>query len=268
MENDMDDERRDAEQAGKEQDVWRQLETVLDPELDEPITDLRFVDRVDVVENDVKVSFRLPTYWCAPNFAFLMTSDIREHVSRLAWVARVEVALIDHCTSDQISEGVTHGQSFEQVFGAEAAGNLDELRSTFRRKAFKARQERLLRQLKTWGWSVEAIVRLTVSELSLIVSADGEYERLRLRYLEIRSDVGLHGAGDSLAFTTVDGGAISVEVFETYLRGLRTCRLNMEINTHFCRSLLAVRYGVTSNGDDNSPARESMSSETPATVGS
>ena len=52
----------------------------MDPELDEPVTDMGFVEAVSVTgraAGAVQVSFRLPTYWCSPNFAFLMADDIK-----------------------------------------------------------------------------------------------------------------------------------------------------------------------------------------------
>ena len=56
--------------------VLEALGTVIDPELDEPITSLGFVASLAVsAGGDVDVQLRLPTPQCAPNFAFLMVSD-------------------------------------------------------------------------------------------------------------------------------------------------------------------------------------------------
>jgi hypothetical protein len=56
--------------------VLRALDDVRDPELDEPLTSLGFVATCTVSEQgDAKVRLRLPTYFCAPNFAFLMVAD-------------------------------------------------------------------------------------------------------------------------------------------------------------------------------------------------
>ena len=54
------------------------LSGVRDPELDEPITDLQFVSSLDIEDGAVSVNLRLPTYYCAPNFAYLMVADARE----------------------------------------------------------------------------------------------------------------------------------------------------------------------------------------------
>ena len=65
--------------------VLEALGTVYDPELDEPITSLRFVSSCDVsAGGDVEVRLRLPTPQCAPNFAYLMVADARDAVRRLA----------------------------------------------------------------------------------------------------------------------------------------------------------------------------------------
>ena len=65
----------------READVRRALARVDDPELDEPVTDLRFIERVEIdAAGAVSIGFRLPTYWCAANFAFLMADDMRREV--------------------------------------------------------------------------------------------------------------------------------------------------------------------------------------------
>ena len=52
-----------------EEQVYAAIADVLDPELDEPLVKLGFIDQVQVTGPDVTVVFKLPTYWCAPNFA-------------------------------------------------------------------------------------------------------------------------------------------------------------------------------------------------------
>ena len=58
------------------------LAGVYDPELDEPITSLRFVSACEVSGRwGCAGALRLPTPQCAPNFAFLMAADARRAVS-------------------------------------------------------------------------------------------------------------------------------------------------------------------------------------------
>ena len=102
-------------------DVWARLDLVNDPELDEALTDLGFVEAVSVgEEGDVLVCFRLPTYWCSPNFAFLMAEGIRREVGALPWVARVSVRLEDHMCADEMNEAVNHGRSFAEALALHA----------------------------------------------------------------------------------------------------------------------------------------------------
>ena len=122
------------------------LGTVFDPELDEPITSLRFVTSCDVTaDGDVDVRLRLPTPQCAPNFAFLMAADARDAVRRLPEVREVTVVLEDHYTGDEINAAVGRGEGFAGAFPGETEGELDALRELFHRKALVARQSRLVR---------------------------------------------------------------------------------------------------------------------------
>jgi hypothetical protein len=47
--------------------VLEALSTVRDPELDEPITELGFVERVEISGGTVSVKLVLPTFFSAPN---------------------------------------------------------------------------------------------------------------------------------------------------------------------------------------------------------
>ena len=116
--------------TSREREVWERLHTVTDPELDEPVTDLQFVSRADVDAKDcVHIDFRLPTYWCAANFSFLMADDMRRAVQDLPWVKAVNVTLGEHMYADRINAGLKKGLSFQETFGDEADGDLDALRS-------------------------------------------------------------------------------------------------------------------------------------------
>src|ERR1700680_4289925 len=143
----------------RQAEIWACLQGVMDPELDESVTDLNFVTKADVdPENRVHIEFRLPTYWCAANFSFLMADDMRRAVMALDWVGDVNVVLGEHMYADRINAGLTKGLSFQETFGAEADGSLDELRQTFLVKAFQRRQVALLKHLMGVGHSPETIV--------------------------------------------------------------------------------------------------------------
>src|SRR5258708_13090371 len=86
--------------------VLAALDAVRDPELDEPITSLGFVAACTVsAEGDAQVRLRLPTYFCAPNFAFLMVADAYDAASAVPGVLRAEGVLEDHFPSAPINAG-------------------------------------------------------------------------------------------------------------------------------------------------------------------
>ena len=123
------------------------LSTVMDPELDEPITSLGFVRSLDVVDADVVVHLRLPTSFCSPNFAYLMASDSKDVLTALPWTGRVVVELDDHHDSGIINRGLAADAGYRGTFLHEAEHDLEELRATFRRKAHTAAMERCLTAL-------------------------------------------------------------------------------------------------------------------------
>jgi metal-sulfur cluster biosynthetic enzyme len=228
----------------RSEEVWRQLHTVVDPELDEPVTDMGFISKAEVDASDcVHVAFQLPTYWCAVNFAFMMADDMRTALRALPWVKGTSIVLGDHMYADAINRGVAEGLSFQETFADEATGNLDELRRTFLVKAFQRRQEALINHLRQAGFDAERIVEMRMGDLqSLSLGDDGR--KLIERYLERRGVVG-SVAADALAFVACDGNAVPANDLSSYLAGLRRIRANAEFNGALCRGLLAVRFDMT-----------------------
>lgn len=208
--------------------VLEALRGVLDPELDRSIVELGFVAGVEVTGSTVSVALRLPTYWCAPNFAWLMAEDARQAVLALPGVARVDVTLPDHHAGEEISAGVSAGRSFQEAFPEEATEGLEVLRRLFRRKAFFARQERLLRTLPR-----QRLVGLRLGELPDTPEARA--------YLAVRAELGLDCSPEAPAVTGPDGR--EVQDLDAYLRWIRLLRVSLEANTALCRSLLQTRYG-------------------------
>ena len=221
-------------------EVWARLQTVTDPELDEPVTDLEFVIRADVdAENHVHIEFRLPTYWCAANFSFLMADDMRMAVKELPWVSAVNVTLGEHMYADKINAGLALGLSFQETFGVEADGDLDDLRRTFLVKAFQRRQAALLAYLIAAGYPAAALVELTLGELTA-VKFDAAGGKLLARYLERRPVVA--GVAETLAFIDADGDPLQTETLPIYVRALRRVDVNVEFNSALCRGLLHARF--------------------------
>jgi metal-sulfur cluster biosynthetic enzyme len=215
--------------------VAEALRKVRDPELDEPVTTLGFVASCDVSADGVaEVHLRLPTYFCAPNFAFLMVADAHDAVCAVPGVSRAVIVLDDHFASDAINAGVAARAGFVGTFGAEAAGELDPLRADFVRKAVLAGTDRVCRPLLRDG--VE-LAGLTLGDLP----PSPELDRLRER----RREVGLP-AGDQAAVLVdvVTGAPVAKDDVRLHLGKARLSRVNIEANTSICRGMLAARYGT------------------------
>jgi metal-sulfur cluster biosynthetic enzyme len=234
---------RDWQARDRQAEVWACLQGVTDPELDESVTELNFVTKADVdPRNRVHIEFRLPTYWCAANFSFLMADDMRQAVSALAWVEGVSVVLGEHMYADKINAGLARGQSFQETFGVEADGDLEELRQTFLMKAFQRRQAALLNHFVGAGRPPEWIVALTLAELEGLRGA-AEGEKLVRRYLERRGVVGPLRP-DGLAFISAEGAPLKSDGLSAYVSGLRRVGVNAEFNSALCRGLLSVRFDL------------------------
>lgn len=236
----------------QELEVWERLDDVTDPELDEPITDMGFVERIEVTDaRKVRVEFRLPTYWCSPNFAFLMAFGIRRAVLSLPWVVEAQVQLNDHCFGDEVNEGVNCGREYHHVFAEYCDGaNLDKVIETFQAKAFDRRQETVLLGLQGLGRSAGQIVAMTLAELRQ-VSFSGEEEMRQLpRYLDLLTAQGLATDPEDLAFTTWQGEEIETHALKNHLARLRSTRINMEFNGALCRGLAKTRYKEVEIGPD------------------
>lgn len=238
----------------RDEEVYGQLAKVNDPELDQPLTELGFIGGVGIDGNAVTVRFRLPTFWCAANFAFMMAADIRERVSELPWVERVDVQLQDHFFGPEINDGVNCGKSFVEAFPLLATDDLEELRETFRVKAFLARQERLLRSLLALGWLEDAILGVRVGDLPGL-PLSGEGTALVERYLAILKERRLAADATAPAFVHPDGRPIEPIEFRANLARAQRTRLSVEFNAAFCRGLLKTRYGEADQAMPGFPDR-------------
>lgn len=233
---------RSAVKHGTRERVLRALDAVIDPELDEPITSLRFVSSVQVSSaHDVEVVLRLPTPQCAPNFAFLMAADARAAVRRLPEVRSVTITLDDHYTADEINRALARGDGFTGAFPGETADDeLHGLRDLFSRKALIARQGKICEQMLQAGASAEQVVALTVADLPPEAA----------RCLELRAQLGISVEPDASAFVAPNGEPLAADQLDRWLRMARLVRTSLEANGGICRSLLQVRHQLENEPEE------------------
>jgi metal-sulfur cluster biosynthetic enzyme len=212
------------------------LTTVRDPELDEPITVLGFVASCVVSgEGRAVVRLRLPTYFCAPNFAFLMVADAYDAVTAVPAVRSAEVILEDHFASGAINAGVAAQAGFAASFDGEAVAELGDLRAQFLRKAVMAGTDQVCRPLVAAGATPAELLPLTLGA----VPASPELDRLRLR----RADLGLPFGDDApLLIDPQTGERVDAEDVPLHLRWARVTRTGIEANTSICSGMFRVRY--------------------------
>jgi len=218
------------------------LETVRDPELDEPITSLGFVASCTVsADGDAEVRLRLPTYFCAPNFAYLMVADAYDAMSALPGVRVATVVLEDHFASDAINGGVAAQAGFVRSFDGEAVAELDQLRADFLRKAVMAGTDQVCRPLLAAGTDPAALLAMTLRE----VPPSRALTRLRER----RAELGLP-AGDSalLLIDPATGVPPSPDGVPLHLRKAQLTRTSIEANSGICRGMLRHRYATPGQG--------------------
>ena len=212
------------------------LASVRDPELDEPITTLEFVTSCVVsCEGRAVVRLRLPTFYCAPNFAYLMAADAYDAVMTVPGISAAEVILEDHFAADEINAGVSAQAGFVAAFGGEAAAELGELRALFLRKAVMAGTDQVCRPLVDAGATPATLTTLTLGA----VPASPELDRLRAR----RADLGLPVGDDARLLIDAETGAPVPEAqVPLHLRKARVTRTGIEANTSICSGMLHARY--------------------------
>ena len=220
------------------EEVRAALDRVIDPELDRSVVALDFVQAVEVTQGEVRVALRLPTYWCSPNFAYLMVGDADEALRAVPGVTRVRVELVEHFAGERISDAVQAGLSFREAFPDQADGGLSELRRKFRLKAFVVRQEPVLRAARR-ALGDEAVIGLRLGDGA---PPDGVDPHEWREYLARRRGLDMAEGPDALTFTDAQGAPLDAEGLNDYMRLARAVRISLQSNTEFCTGLLAARY--------------------------
>lgn len=242
------------------------LDNVLDPELDTSIVELGFIEALLANEatGEVEMRLKLPTFWCAANFAYLMMWEARTRLIEVKGVQQVKVFLEDHFADSEITDGLNKGLSFQEVFPDDASGDLAALRRTFIEKAYLRRHEILLELLGHY-LDAEEIVTLPLSVFrdneAGVWLVDGQ-ENLHLsgatglfkNYLERREKLGFPSAPTDLFCLDDKGQVLSADAIKKYLNQCRTTRINIDFNRFLCEGLLAARLEIEGERHESSQA--------------
>lgn len=232
--------------------ILQRLDRVLDPELDQSVLKLGFIESIEAENGHLTVKTQLPTSWCSPNFAYMMAEDIRRELLAVDTVEEVTVRVKDNVVSAAIEAGVNSGKTFSEAFTGEAFENLGELRGLFLRKGYVKRQEALLRRLRDSGLSFQAMCALRINDVSYeagICFLPGqagqrvriEPETLMRDYLDRRAEIGLDFRPEAALFVDLHGQPVPAEQLEKYLVYARTVRLSLEANGSLCSALLEAK---------------------------
>lgn len=228
------------------EEVLGALAGVRDPELDEPITTLGFVSDVTVkgaasgAGSEVEITLRLPTFFCSPNFAYIMAEDAHKSLLELPAVSGASVLLENFHVGEEIESGVSSGAGFDEAFSgfSDTSGeDLDEVRDTFKRKAFIRRQEMLCRILMGEGSTPEELSRMTLGEAREVEDS----EELAV-YLDRRAELGFDTAPQAPLLLSMYGSPVPGEAVIDHLRRAKLTRVSVEGNGMFCQELLKTRY--------------------------
>jgi metal-sulfur cluster biosynthetic enzyme len=236
--------------------VRSRLMRVTDPELDESIVELDYIDEIDIGDDDVTLHFTLPTAWCSPAFAWMMATDARDELESLPGVETAHVRLHDHMHGTEINRGVNDRLSFEESF-PDADGEVQSVRATLDDKARLSRQYAAVEALLEAGLSPEQICRLTPADVERDVEEGPAHEqpdqlpvyladesfgvmveaRPLRRYLRKARTVGVVDSSDEPMFRTPEGDVVTPENFDIVHKRGRLAQTNMTGQGGICDAL-------------------------------
>jgi Domain of unknown function DUF59. len=234
--------------------VLKALANVLDPELDRPITELGFVRDIKVGDS-IEVEIVTSTYWCSPNFIYMILEDARREVSKYVEVPldRVRVYIRGHFDESRINECVNKGILFNECYREEAWEDLEDLKRIFADKSLRSRLYQLVNVLLRYGLNYEDIVSLRLADIvdeghrMVVRGRDGIVEissstDIKIIRGYINTVKRLAGSTEYLAVWSVNGDRPSIPDIRDLVesRG-RLLRFSFNLNSELCSLLLESR---------------------------
>ncbi len=230
----------------------RVLSSVTDPELDEPITDLGFVKNVSVEDGSISVDIVTSTFWCSPNFVYMMLEDARDAISQVPGVRTVRVHLEGHHDAAKINEAINLGKSFSECYGPEAEGDIAELNKRFREKALRSRLHGMATTMAKYGVTRDELISLKLDDVKyegnkVLVRSGGRTLEVAdprdagriTKYLSFLEKLGLRDG--RLVIWDLEGTSPESDDLDSFLSRSRSVRLSLGFNAELCRALLKSR---------------------------
>lgn len=240
------------DEASLRESVLKALSPVTDPELDEPITDLGFVKNVSVEDGIVSVDITTSTFWCSPNFVYMMLEDARDAISRVPGVRTVRVHLEGHHDAAKINEAINLRKSFSECYGPEAEGDIAELNKKFREKALRSRLHGMSTTMAKYGVTRDELISLELDDVKLegnkvLVRSGGRTLEVAdprdagriTKYLSFLEKLGLRDG--RLVIWDLEGTSPERGELDSLLSRSRSVRFSLGFNAELCRALLKSR---------------------------
>jgi len=219
--------------------VMEELDRVHDPEVDQPVTSMGFIRSVEEVGSGVVIRMQLPTYFCAPNFTWLMVEDVRIAAERVVGPGLATVELDGHFESERISNGVGGGAGFAKTFAGQAVEDLDGIRDRFLRKTFLIRQEKVCRAAEEAGVDPGELCDLDLIDVACLDLPEFG------KYLTTREELGISCRHSAPFLVAADGRPVGPDSIRAHRRSASVMAVSFEGNGHLCRALIEQRYPST-----------------------
>lgn len=87
-------------------EVQRQLSKVIDPEIGVSIVEMNLIDKLDIQNGNVDISYHATTPYCPPIFALKISQDLKTSVEQVKGVKTVKVTVSGHYLADAVNRQV------------------------------------------------------------------------------------------------------------------------------------------------------------------
>lgn len=96
-------------------EIQKQISKVVDPEIGMPIAEMNLIDKLNIKDGEVDVEYHATTQFCPPVFALKISQDIRDNLSLVKGVKKVNVVVTGHYFADAINRQVNKTASPEST---------------------------------------------------------------------------------------------------------------------------------------------------------